>query len=113
MYSRRQELSRGKGVRESIYGWIDRSIYLWLHVKQVLIKALQIKKNPVNLNCGSPRQYIYLKMSINFFSFCIKMIEIVYVPLSKELFLLFKKTDTPKICLKNMQTAFVSYVFSC
>ena len=36
----------------------------------------------------------------------------MYDPLSKELFYL-KKTDTPKICLKNMQTAFVSYVFSC
>ena len=23
------------------------------------------------------------------------------------------QTDTPKICLKNMQTVFVSYVFSC
>ena len=75
MYSRRQELSRGTGVRESIYQSIDRSIYLWLHVKQVLIKALQIKtQRKFELRLSAP---VHLLENVNrFFSFCVKMIEI-------------------------------------
>ena len=73
MYSRRQELSQGTGVRESICLSIYLSIYLGLHVKHVFIKALQIKtRRKFELRLSTS---VHLLENVNrFFSFCVKMI---------------------------------------
>ena len=71
---------------------IEIHVYVPLSKELFLFKSLQV--------------IFHLNQVIN----CLKCNRNIYNILIPDLMTKTSQTDTPKICLKNMQTAFVSYV---